>query len=117
MYADGTCIIAPSSSALHELLDICADFSVLNLVFNDKKDSVYVSNQIHWIACSCLLSALLVYLWLSWQLSNTHFGVIIHDKHQDDDDIRRYVKSLYSIGMICLSGASKQVPPVLKLFR
>jgi len=37
--------------------------------------------------------------------SNTHLSVIIHDKHQDDDDddIMRYVKSLYSRGNILIS--------------
>jgi len=38
MYVDDTCIIAPSPSALQELLDICADFDVSNcIVFNQKK--------------------------------------------------------------------------------
>ena len=36
--------------------------------------------------------------------SNKYLGVIIHDKHQDDDDdIMRYVKSLYSRGNMRIS--------------
>ena len=37
--------------------------------------------------------------------SNKYLGVIIHDKHQndDDDDIIRYVKSLYSRGNMLIS--------------
>ena len=38
MYADDTCIIAPSHTSLRELLDICPDFSVSNyIIFNEKK--------------------------------------------------------------------------------
>ena len=35
--------------------------------------------------------------------SNKYLGIIIHDKHQDDDDIMRYVKSLYSRGNMLIS--------------
>ena len=35
--------------------------------------------------------------------SNKYLGIIIHDKHQDDDDIMRYVKSLYSRGDILIN--------------
>jgi len=35
--------------------------------------------------------------------SNKYLGVIIHDKHQDDDDIMSYVKSLYSRGSMLIS--------------
>ena len=35
---------------------------------------------------------------LTFVTSNKYLGVIIHDKHQDDDDIMRCVKSLYSRG-------------------
>ena len=38
MYANDTCIIAPSPSAPEELLDICADLAVSNfIIFNEKK--------------------------------------------------------------------------------
>ena len=71
IYADDTCIIAPSVSALQELLDMCADFAVsLFYYFNEKKDSVSISNQIHWMVYLYLLSALMMYLWLLWQVTN-----------------------------------------------
>jgi hypothetical protein len=48
MYADDTCIIAHSPTALQELLDICAEFAVSNvIVLMRKRQSVCVSNQIH----------------------------------------------------------------------
>ena len=40
---------------------------------------------------------------LTFVTSNKYLGVIIHDKHQDDDDIMRYVKSLYSRGNMLIS--------------
>jgi len=42
---------------------------------------------------------------LTFVTSNKYLGVIIHDKHQDDDDddIMTYVKSLYSRGSILIS--------------
>ena len=41
---------------------------------------------------------------LTFVTSNKYLGVIIHDKHQDDDDdIMRYVKSLYSRGNVLIS--------------
>ena len=33
---------------------------------------------------------------LTFVTNNKYLGVLIHGKHQDDDDIMRYVKSLYS---------------------
>ena len=110
IYADDTCIIAPSPTSLQGLLDICADFAVSNfIIFNEKK-----------IRCMCFelnsLNGLFVPTLclndvpLTFVTSNKYLGVIIHDKHQDDDDdddIMRYVISLYSV-------ASKHVPPLLK---
>ena len=40
---------------------------------------------------------------LTFVTNNQYLGVIIHDKHQDDDDIMRYVKSLYSRGNMIIS--------------
>ena len=44
LYADDTCIIAASPTALHVLLDIWADFAVPNLIILN--ESICVSNQI-----------------------------------------------------------------------
>ena len=43
MYADDTCIIVPSLSALFRLLKICTEFSKENtIIFNGRKCKVYV---------------------------------------------------------------------------
>ena len=50
MYAVDTCIIAPSPTALQELLDTCADFAVSNFIILMRKRQgvgLCVSNQIH----------------------------------------------------------------------
>ena len=103
MYADDTCIIAPSPSALQELLDICADFAVSNfIIFNEKKTKCmcFKPNSLNglFVPTLCLNDVPLTFV-----TSNKYLGVIIHDKHQDDDDIMRYVKSLYSRGNMLIS--------------
>ena len=43
MYADDSCIIAPSPSALQKLLNICTSFAIeSSTVYNEKKDTMYV---------------------------------------------------------------------------
>ena len=103
MYADDTCIIAPSPTALQELLDICADFAVSNfIIFNEKKTKCmcFKPNSLNglFVPTLCLNDVPLTFV-----TSNKYLGVIIHDKHQDDDDIMRYVKSLYSRGNMLIS--------------
>ena len=45
MYADDPCIVAPSPTALQEVLDICADFPVSNsIIFNEKKCMCFKPN-------------------------------------------------------------------------
>ena len=103
MYADDTCIIAPSPSALQELLDICADFAVSNfIVFNEKKTKCmcFKPNLLNdlFVPTLCLNNVRLTFV-----SRNKYLGVIIHDKHEDDDDIMRHVKSLYSRGNMLIS--------------
>ena len=118
MYADDTCIIAPSPSALQKLLTICNNFAVDNFIlFNEKKTK-----------CMCFkprnLSDLHVpnlYLNnvnLEFVSGAKYLGVLISDKLNDDDDIFRQVKSLYARGNVLISRfrcCSDDVK--LKLFR
>jgi hypothetical protein len=64
IYADDTCIIATSPSALLELLDICSDFAVSNVMFflMRKRQSVSVSNQFHSMVYFYLITALMMHL-------------------------------------------------------
>jgi len=64
VYADDTCIITPSPSALHELLDICADFAISNfIIFNEKKTKCmcFKPNSLNSLFIP-ILSALMMYL-------------------------------------------------------
>jgi len=78
------------------MLDICANFAVSNfIIFNEKKTMCmcFKLNSLNglFVPTLCLYGVLLTFV-----TSNTYLGVTIHDKHQDDDDIMRYVKSLCS---------------------
>ena len=53
----------------------------------------------------CLNDAPLIFV-----TSNKYLGVLIHEKHQDDDIMLNY----FIQEGICLSVTSKHVPPVLK---
>jgi len=102
MYADDTCIKAPSPTALQQLFDICADFAVSNfIIFNEKKTKCmcFKPNSLNglFVHTLCLNNVPLTFV-----MSNKYLGVIIHDKHRDDDDIMIYVKSLYSRGFMAL---------------
>jgi len=54
MYADDTCIIAPSPSAIQELLDICADFAVSNFIILIEKriKCVFQTKFTEWFICT-----------------------------------------------------------------
>jgi len=117
IYADDTCIIATSPSALLELLDICSDFAVSNVMFfNEKKTKCICFKPISlnglFLPNHCLDDAPLTLV-----TSNKYLGETIHDKHQDDDDIIRYVK-LYSGENILISRFKTCYPSIkVKLFR
>jgi len=87
MYADDTCIIAPSPSVLHKLLGMCVNFAQSNFVkFNESKSK-----------CMCFKPKKLSSLYvpgimlnnepLSFVSSNKYFGMIVHDKLDDEEDI------------------------------
>jgi len=84
MYADDTCIIAPSPTALHTLLGMCFNFAYSNFVkFNESKTEclcfkpkkVYVSGM------------MLNNEPLPFVSSNKYIGMIVHDKLDDEEDI------------------------------
>ena len=98
MYADDSCIMAPSPTALQILLDICKDFAVENsIVYNEKKSK-----------CMCFIPSKLsglhipkVYLNgkpLDFVSEQKYLGVLLNEKFNDDSDIVRQVKALYTRG-------------------
>ena len=98
MYADDTCTIAPSPTALQELLDICADFAVSNFIIFNKKKTKCICFKPNWLNGLFVPTLCLNDVPLTFVTSNKYLGLIIRDKHQDDADVTRYAKSLYSRG-------------------
>ena len=103
MYADDTCIIAPSPSALHKLLGTCAEFAQENFVkFNESKTKfmcfkpkklsdlsipeLYLNNK----PISCVSTC-------------KYLGVVVSDNLDDDDDIFRQVRSMYTRGNMLIN--------------
>jgi len=118
MYAEDTCIIAPSPSALHKLLGMCVNFAQSNFVkFNENKTK-----------CMCFKPKKLSSLYvleimlnnepLSFVSSNKCLGMIVHDKLDDEEDIMRHVKRLYATGNMLISRLHKCSDEVkTKLFK
>ena len=103
MYADDTCLIAPSPSALSKLLSICAEFATNNLVkFNELKTK-----------CMCFKPRNLGNLHvpdiklydqvLSFVDNTKYLGVALSSDLTDDDDIGNHVRSIYIRGNMLVS--------------
>lgn len=118
MYADDTCLIAPSPSALQKIVNLCNDFAKDNFIlFNEKKTF-----------CMCFkpksMSDLHIPVLslnkvpLAFVSSCKYLGTMISDKCVDDDDIFRQVKSIYARGNMLISRFRTCSDDVkLKLFR
>jgi len=103
MYADDTCIIAPSPSALQDLLDICENFALNNfIVFNEKKTKCMCFKPKS-LKCLYVPNMYLNNIPLNIVSTNKYLGIFIQDKREDDDDIMRHVKSLYTRGNILIN--------------
>ena len=98
MYADDTCIIAPSPSALQKLLDICSAFAVNNSVlFNEEKTK-----------CMCMKPRSMKKLHvphiflnnacLKFTESCKYLGINVHRDLSDDSDVIRHVRCIYGRG-------------------
>ena len=98
MYADDTCILAPSPSALYKLLCICSGYAKDNtILFNNTKSKfmcckpksmsklyvpdMYLNNEV-----------------LPYFSKVKYLGVFLDNCVQDDDDISRHIKAIYSRG-------------------
>jgi hypothetical protein len=98
MYADDSCVIAPSPSALQRLLDICNSFAYENsIIYNEQKTKCMFFK-------SSTLGKLFVpsvYLNgkpLDYVTSQKYLGINITNDLSDDSDIIRQVKALYVRG-------------------
>ena len=117
LYGDDTYTIAPSPTALQELLDIYVLTLLFQIVlFLMRKCMCFKPNSLNglFIPTLCLNDVP-----LTFPTSNKYLGVIIHDKHQDDDDdIMRCVQSLYSRGKMLINRFKTCYSSIkVKLFR
>ena len=107
MYADDTCIIAPSPCSLYKLLGECSDFAIENTILFNSSKSKYM----------CLkpksLSKLHVpNMYLNGELlkcvsKTKYLGVFIDNPVTDDEDIMRHVKAIYARGNIMVNRFKK----------
>ena len=100
MYADDSCVVAPSPVALQRLLDICHEYAQTNtIIYNAIKTK-----------CMCFIPKSKVFhnlhipdvfisnTKLSFVKSIKYLGVTIVDTLIDDDDMSRHKRYLYSKG-------------------
>ena len=103
MYADDTCIIAPSPCALHQLINICVEFSNDNFVkFNDTKSNFMCFKPGKFSDLHIPIIKL-----NNEPLSNIpnykYLGIFINDQCCDNVDISRHVRSVYTRGNMFIS--------------
>jgi hypothetical protein len=109
LYADDSCIIAPSPAGLQKLLTICCDYADENsIVYNESKTK-----------CMCLgprtMNNLGVHVpplflnnvKLTFVSSNKYLGVHITQDMQDDEDLYRHTQYLYSKGNMIIRSFKK----------
>ena len=101
-YADDSVLLSPSPNALQRLLDCCHDFAIKNeLVYNESKTKCMVfkpkcmSNL--YVPCFYLNSVELLVT-----EKQKYLGVIITCDQEDNCDIKRQIKSVYSRGNVLI---------------
>ena len=98
VYADDTVLLAPSPSALQDLIKCCEDYAKSNdIIYNVKKSF-----------CMCIkpncfkdISVPMFYLndrALTFVSEQKYLGYMVTDKATDDADIQRQMKYIYSTG-------------------
>ena len=103
MYADDTCIIAPSPSALQELIHICSEYASSNFILFNANKTKYMCFKPKSLKNLYIPTLYLNSVPLTVVTRNKYLGVFIHEKLEDDDDIFRHVKSLYARGNMLIN--------------
>ena len=98
LYADDTCILAPSPSALQRLLKLCELFACDNNVIFNAAKTKYMCLKTKTLKDLIVPDVLLSGNALTRLSVQKYLGVLISDDCQDDVDIKRHVRSLYSRG-------------------
>lgn len=103
LYADDTCVLAPSPSGLQKLLNICSKYAEENcLIFNESKTK-----------CLCFKPQKFKNLYLPTLYLNNqsllyvtevkYLGILLSANFKDDIDILRHVKYMYSSGNLIVN--------------
>ncbi len=103
MYADDTCLIASSPTALQNLLNICSDFAYVNsVVFNEGKTKLMCYKP------KSLANLRVPEIFVngkSISVVNEHkyLGILLQDNQSDESDMKRQVKATYTRGNMLAS--------------
>lgn len=102
MYADDSCVIAPSPKSLQKLLNICDTFARDNCVLYNEKKSKCMVFKPQGCKITRFPSFYLNGKVLKYTSCHKYLGVLISDDCSDDQDIKRQLKALYVRGnMLC----------------
>ena len=117
LYADDSCVLAPSPAGLQKLLNVCSQYAIEHTIIYNPKKTV----------CICFRGAKLsnlkiprIYLdgtLLQFVDSTRYLGIILTDNLNDNKDISRHVKYIYFKGnLITRKFANCSVDVKRKLF-
>ena len=99
-YADDTCILASSPKALQNLLNICSDFAYTNdVVFNESKTKLMCYKPSCWPHLH-VPDIVLNTKAISIVKEHRYLGILLQNNQNDEDDMKRHVKAIYSRGNI-----------------
>ena len=103
LYADDSCLLAPSPSALQQLLSLCEEFANQNtVIFNETKTKCMVVKPKNlktlYIPAITLNNKPLVFT-----AEQKYLGVFMSSNLSDDRDILRHVRGVYSRGNMLIS--------------
>ena len=103
LYADDSCLLAPSPSALQKLLRICEEFANSNcVIFNETKTKCMVVKP-KGLSRLYVPSVFLNGKALNYVNEQKYLGVFICHDLSDDRDISRHVRGLYCRGNMLIN--------------
>ena len=103
MYADDTCLLAPSPAALQHLLNLCSDFACNNsVVFNEGKTRLmcYRSRlQSNLQIPDIVLNGLKI----SVVDEHKYLRIVLQSDQKDESDMKRQIRCIYTRGNMLIS--------------
>jgi len=98
LYADDSCVLAPSPAGLQKLLNICSKYAIKHsILYNHKKTFCICFRPKSMgrmkIPKICLDNVSLVFV-----NSIRYLGIVLHEHSFDTDDMKRHIRYIYSRG-------------------